>query len=73
MGRVSSVDVISVTFAETVSTYFAGHLQDAGHLDEHETSFVFSMLGACVFIAWSLYHFMGKGVACCWTDTAVSR
>jgi hypothetical protein len=73
MGRVTSVDVISVRFAEGVSTYSAGYLQDAVHLDEHKTSLVFSMIAACVFVVWSLYHFMGKGVACCWTDTAVSR
>jgi MFS family permease len=64
LGRVAAVDEALATMSEALSSLACGILQDQGNLSAEYVSQAQAGLGFVFVIAWSLYHFSGKGAAC---------
>ena len=64
LGRVSALDEALATLAEALSSLVCGVMQDQGHLTAERVSSAQAFLGFLFVIAWSMYHFSGRGAAC---------
>ena len=64
LGRVSALDEALATLAEALSSLLCGVLQDRGNLTAARVSGAQAFLGLLFVIAWSMYHFSGRGAAC---------
>jgi MFS family permease len=69
LGRVAAVDEALATLAEALSSLLCGILQDRGNLTAERVSGAQGMLSVAFVIAWSAYHFSGRGAACPTTES----